>query len=213
MKTTHHIPLQVYPARGTGTPVIWYTDTPAPELPAKVGAANGNLCQGAKDQKQSTVPRKALLCAQREVSPQLPEPVELVECCCRRRLTHPSCTRSSSHQHHWVLADLSKSIFVATPQLSVPRQGRIAPLKRSSALAGGNLGQSNIHGPSASQLPLISASVIRPRHQAVIGKRRPDKKIGVTRARGSQGLLNPKLHPGFFALFCLKTLNRRFRLT
>ena len=65
-------------------PVTQYTDTTAPQLPAKVGTANRNLHQGAKDQKQNTVPPKAPLCAQHKASPQLPELAELAECCCQR---------------------------------------------------------------------------------------------------------------------------------
>jgi len=68
MKKMHLTPLQVYPARGTGTPVTQYTDMSAPRLPAKVAAANGNLHQGARDQKGSIVLPKAPLCAQHKVS-------------------------------------------------------------------------------------------------------------------------------------------------
>lgn len=137
-------------------------DTPAPlhlETFVKVPKAEQN------------VPQSTNLCPTH--SHQLAELLGLAECCCPKS-THP---RSSSQHHNWMLAVLSKVIFVATPQLSVPRRAELVTWSRarffSKVAPAASSVTTRVH-QLHSQLLLISASVIKPRRGAT-GKRRPDK--------------------------------------
>lgn len=108
----------------------------------------------------------------------------------------PKTLPSSSHHHYWVLAVLCKVIFVATPQLSVTRPGRVGHLKQSSVFTGGNPSHSSNQHPSPSQTTLLISACVLKLRQGATGKRRPDKHrvdwdIGVTQVRCSEGLLTP----------------------